>query len=193
MTEERVFYHHSDAAELKTVELTGWWSRDGRFYGDDEDLARWAGCTHKKCSCGRYMEKGWTKCNKCRNKAARERWEALPLVEWDGNTPVYCESLEEYFFSDSSLLDELEYRNIQAKDLRLVICEPVTPRLIESDNWVDELPEDQELGEVCPELAKLVSAVNDHIKKYKPIFSWYPGKERTSVSPQDHSTQEAAR
>ncbi|SDQ98923.1 hypothetical protein [Pseudovibrio sp. Tun.PSC04-5.I4] len=192
MPKERVFYHHPDAAEYKTVTLTGWWSSNGHFYGDDEHMARWAGCTHQKCECGRYMSKSWTKCDTCRDKADHERWLVLPHVDWNGNEPVYCEVLEEYFFSDSSLLDDLEYRDTKAEDLRLTICEPITPRLIECDNWVDEIPEDQELGEVCPELAVLVGAVNNYIIKYKPIFSWRPGKQRTSINPREYQTEGVA-
>ena len=44
--EEVVMIDDPRAATLVTV--TGWRSRDGRFYGDNEHSARWAGCTHVK-------------------------------------------------------------------------------------------------------------------------------------------------
>ncbi|CAB4172456.1 hypothetical protein UFOVP935_22 [uncultured Caudovirales phage] len=49
--EEVVMIDDPQAATLVTV--TGWRSRDGRFYGDNEHAARWGGCTHVKClACG---------------------------------------------------------------------------------------------------------------------------------------------
>ena len=50
--EEVVMIDDPRAATLVTV--TGWRSMDGRFYGDNEHAARWAGCTHVKClACGK--------------------------------------------------------------------------------------------------------------------------------------------
>jgi len=63
MTTDKVLYASDEAAQLVTV--TGWRSRTGRFYGSDEHLARWDGCTHQICECGAEMPRGFTKCNTC--------------------------------------------------------------------------------------------------------------------------------
>ena len=78
----KIRYDSPDAAQQVTV--TGWQSRDGRFYGNDEHLARWAGCTHLICACGAEMEKGYNICKTCRRKADAEQYEAMPFMELIG-------------------------------------------------------------------------------------------------------------
>jgi len=45
--EKIVPYDSAEAASIQTV--TGWVSRSGRFWGNDEHMARYDGCTHRKC------------------------------------------------------------------------------------------------------------------------------------------------
>jgi hypothetical protein len=46
-------------------------------------------------------------------------------------------------------------------------------------------PKTQHLKMWTREFAELVGAVNDYIETEKPIFSWYPGKYRTSLKDKD--------
>lgn len=62
-----------EAASLQTV--SGWVSRHGRFFGSDESIARYDGCTHVACSrCGAATEKRWTACTECRSQNSNPRW-----------------------------------------------------------------------------------------------------------------------
>lgn len=177
MTEEKIFNTDDKAASLKTV--TGWVSRHGLFYGDNENIARLNGCTHLVCDCGNEYEKG-RMCLSCRNIKEVERYDAREFKEWDGKTPLYSEAIDRYFF-DSSELDHYTLdEEIPLEDLRLVICDPVYPCLISQDIWEDKFPEGQYLEDVCPELADLLEALNKYIRENKPVFSWYPGKFKTS-------------
>jgi hypothetical protein len=82
-TEPVVPFDSPEAA--KQVTITGWISSDGRFYGDNEHLARYAGCTHRKCrTCDNIVEKCYIYCDSCTHKQALERYNALPTKEWDG-------------------------------------------------------------------------------------------------------------
>jgi hypothetical protein len=48
MPEEKVvMYESSEAASIQTV--TGWVGADGRFWGNDEHMARYCGATHRHC------------------------------------------------------------------------------------------------------------------------------------------------
>ncbi len=66
-----------EAAKKMTVE--GWVSRNGRFYGDNEEIARYDGATHRYCkNCGEIVEISWVFCEKCREKNATETFLNYP-------------------------------------------------------------------------------------------------------------------
>lgn len=44
---EMILASSPEAASIQTV--TGWVARDGRFWGDDERMARYCGSTHSIC------------------------------------------------------------------------------------------------------------------------------------------------
>lgn len=176
MPEQMVMNSSDEAAELKTV--TGWVSRTGHFYGNDERLARWDGCTHVPCnSCGTAVEKCYTMCGACKAAKELDRYAALPKVEWDGETPLYSEVADEYFFDRQALEDKLYDEDITPESLRLVICTPNYPRQIDYDHWCDELPED---GELPDDIADAVAALNEVIEK-SAALSWSPGKQAAIV------------
>jgi hypothetical protein len=62
-TEEiMVLRDSSEAAQYRTG-LSGWVSRNGRYFGESEDMARYDGCTHVACQyCGLPARKGWLAC-----------------------------------------------------------------------------------------------------------------------------------
>lgn len=172
--EELVVLDTDDAAaEKKTV--TGWVSRTGIFYGQNEDMARYAGCTHKKCSCGNIMTKGWTKCDVCRAIKTRERYDALPFEEWDGKKPLCTYDGDQYFFNESDIDDYCEEHEIESKDLMLVICSPNFPRQISSEYWADALPEE---GDIPKELQAKLDELNIFIGTLGPL-SYSPSGIRT--------------
>lgn len=175
---EVVMYESDEAATYKKG-LSGWVSRDGRFFGQDEHIARYAGSTHKKCDCGGVTSKHYIICEKCRAIKADERYQALESKDWGGE-PLVIFGTDTYFFSD----DIFYYLN----DLKegepapqLVICEPIIAPYIE-DYGIDYLPEQWTIGDADPKLEILLAEVNNYIHENKPILSWQEGKFRTSVS-----------
>lgn len=161
------------AAQYKTV--SGWVSSDGRFFGDNEQSARYAGSTHHTCECGNLMTKGWTKCDECRFKLDIERYEKYSFEEWDGNKPVCDYDGDNYFFSAEDIDEFLDEHDLKDSDLRLVICTPNYLTHICSDLWDDILPED---GEIPKELDEKIDELNKFISTLAPI-SWSPSKIRT--------------
>ena len=70
-----IMYDAPEAASLKTV--TGWVSADGRFFGSNEDLARYSGATHRRCEVSPehkiYEVNSYCKeCHQARRKAQGE-------------------------------------------------------------------------------------------------------------------------
>lgn len=175
-----VFYDGDEAAKQATV--TGWVSRDGRYFGKDEHSARWNGCTVLRCACGAFHEKGWTVCQTCRDKAADEQYNSLPFVGWDGITPLCLFRDDKYFFSEHYVFEYCEENSVSVADMQLVVCEPqYAHQIIPDDEYSDILPEDCSLADMAPELAAAFDTLNAAILAYGKPLSWYGGKKRTTV------------
>ncbi len=167
-----------EAASLQTV--TGWVSRDGRFWGNDERVARWVGCTHIVCECGQPAVKNYTCCEQCREKMRCARYEALKFEEWDGITPLFSESLDRYFFDADELHDAMDDIEDADFDPMLLICIPNYARKLDGEYWSDELPEDRDIDDCAgKEVAEAIDALNKLLDG--KVLSWSAGKKRTSV------------
>ena len=173
MKSEPIILNTSDEA-AKLVTITGWVSRQGVFYGNDERTARYAGATHLACKqCGTPHDKMWTLCNGCRDLADIARFEKLERKPWDGVTPVCVYRGDDYFFDVDSFLDWCADNDVKPEEAMLVHCEPHFARGIDMDHWYDELPQD---GELPAELAQALDEFNAKISAYKEPLSWGPSK-----------------
>lgn len=182
MKEEKMIHYNSpEAAQLKDLKL--WVSANGRVHSD-ENSARYDGCTHKNCECGELVEKMYTLCEKCRGKRDIQIYWEKPLVEWDGESPLYDDFSEEYFFyGEGEILDHYEDNNLKIEDLRLLICEPQLLHQIDPSDIFEELiPED---GELPDEIISIFEELNKKLMVYKKPISWIPGKGRVSLD--DHN------
>lgn len=175
----KVMYESDEAASKTTV--TGWKSRNGHFYGDNEHLARYDGSTHSLCDCGKEMDRGWTKCSSCRDVKRLEQYEAMPFKEWSGEMLTLHDD-DKYFRDMDEVLDYCETEEILPKDLRLVICEPQYAWEIGEDYYSDLLPEDMTLDDCYTELAEAIEKVNQLIRKKEKPISFMGGKYRTNFN-----------
>ncbi|WP_186183855.1 hypothetical protein [Burkholderia gladioli] len=175
-----------DAPDLvKRVTVTGWVDAGGRFWGEDERMARYASCTHVACKqCGKPVLKPWTACDDCRIKNDIAIWHAMPKVEWDGNTMLYSDACDRYFQDYDEIVDHL--RDMRAddpgaviEDLRLVVCVPNMARRLNNDFFSDELPED--VDEPPKAIQEAMAAFNEAMSKQPPL-SWSPGKQAAIVT-----------
>ena len=179
-TEDKIIMYDSpEAAEIQT--LTGWVSKGStpntiRFWGKDEHMARWSGCTHVKCECGHIHEKTWTKCPHCREIAQRERYNALPYKEYDGKSPVVLWDGDTYFFSEDELIDWMEDEDNEIEEVELLYCDPIKYSHIDCGYWGNDAHEDWEPPKG---LQDRIDALNEYIDTLLP-HSWQPGKIRTS-------------
>ena len=172
MKTKQVLYTSDNAAKFVT-NIKGWVDRDNRFWGNDEHMARWSGCTHIICpDCGKPTQKTYTICRDCREKKAIERYKTKEHKEWDGEAPLYSETADEYFVDQDNLDDYLDTHDYTAQSLRLVICEPEYFREVESDYFCDDLPED---NDIPSEIADALEDLNRVIREQGPSL-WRPGK-----------------
>lgn len=174
-TDKMVLNTDPEAASIKTV--TGWVSKDGMFWGDNERQARWCGCTHVKCeTCGTPVEKGWLKCRSCRDKIDKERFLAMPEEDWDGKAMVYSQTLDKYFSSPEEAFDEAEWNGeVSKEELDLVICKPIYASELTPEYWCDELPGEEH--DVPGWLDDAIDEFNAKLKGQEPL-SWEPGNKR---------------
>jgi hypothetical protein len=188
---EIIRYDDPEAATFKTG-ISGWVDRTGRFFGNGpsaEHMARYSSCTHRICEkCGElYSKNGY--CEPCHQKKMDAKFNAMPTQKWDGVTPLYSESWEKFFFDMDEINDMIEdaaadgERMETLEDLRLVICKPNYAREIDDEYFGDAFPEDTNstLSDLDPELAELVEAVNEYIRKQGKPLSWTPGKFRVDL------------
>lgn len=183
---DKIIMFDSDEAAKFVTGLSGWVDSKGFFFGDRERSevdARYSGCTHTLCEdCKNPCRKGWLVCDSCRDKREAERYSKLDVVEWDGTTPVYSQTLDKYFFGLEEVEDHLHDSETTGDNLRLVLCEPVFLSKIDTEYWCDDVPDVAEYGDYdFPEnILKALDALNAAIGEHGPT-SWNPGKKAVRI------------
>ena len=176
-------YDSPEAATYRT-DIKGWVNSSGQYW-NDEHMARWTSCTHMTCSCGKIYEKGRVRCRFCQAKKDMEDYYALPMIEWDGESPVCDYDGNTYFFDHESVMDILfdvlkdAKKNGYEPEAQLVICEPNYLHTLDSEDWCDDLAED---GELPDAVSVALDAFNEVIKAQGPSC-WMPGKQRINMEP----------
>lgn len=165
-------FPESDEAAKFVTGLSGWVDRDGRFWGNDENMARYSGSTHKHCECGAVIER-ISYCVACERRRDIEKYQNAQKIEWDHKTPLYSQRNDEYLFDKDDLINLMEECQVTDPDeLELFICQPNRLREIESDQWCDDLPVD---GELPSEVEAALEVFNAALRAAEPV-SWSPGK-----------------
>ncbi|MCQ2994060.1 hypothetical protein NLO95_08015 [Pseudomonas syringae] len=171
--EKVVMFNSPEAASFQTV--SGWVDSNGRFWGQDEDQARYCGSTHRHCKNNPahpiHQTNGY--CKVCREERMDERFLKMEVKDW-ADEPLVIYDHDTYFFDADSLRDYLLECEEDPESVRLCICEPNMPREIDpSDYFCDDLPEDGELND--DQLIAAFELVNEMISKSGPL-SWSQGQ-----------------
>lgn len=181
MDENKIIMFDSDeAAQEKTV--TGWISSNGFFYGNDEQSARFMGCTHIVCHCGLITRKENIQCESCQNKYKLEKYRSMPFVVWNGADFLYSEVADKFFYDSEEILDYCEEEGIPSESLRFIICEPVYPKEINLSEIYSDLLSDDAEGELPEYLIDAEEKLNQIIREEKEPLSWKPGRYRTEIN-----------
>ncbi|MFJ2989996.1 hypothetical protein ACIPF8_19190 [Collimonas sp. NPDC087041] len=176
-----VLYSSPEAASIQTV--TGWVSRTGQFWGNDEHMARYCGSTHKVCACGDIVNQN-SFCRKCADMRSTAKYAAMERRPWDGEAMLYSDAADEYFCDLSEANDHAIDNGMTLAELRLIICEPTFAREIDgNDHFCDDLPED---GELPAEISDAFDMLNEVIRNCKKPLSWSPGQYALALQ-EDHA------
>ncbi|WP_322847378.1 hypothetical protein [Pseudomonas sp. B33.4] len=99
-----IMYDAPEAASLQTV--TGWVSSGGRFFGDDENLARHCGATHRRCEVNpEYpIYEVNSSCDECRHVRRQAKFAAMPVKDCAGEPLVIFDG-DRYLFEKDDLRD----------------------------------------------------------------------------------------
>jgi hypothetical protein len=167
-----------DAASIQTV--TGWVSRLGHFFGNDERTARYDGSTHRKCDgCGAIIERNCY-CRDCYVKKEAEKFNNMDHKEWNGTDALYSQAHDRYFFDLDELDQYCEDEETTPESLMLIICTPTYANAVSpADIYEGDLPED---GEVPSEVQAAFDELNERLTENKTILSWYPGKYAAKIN-----------
>ena len=151
--------YDSDEAATYTEGIKGWVSRRGYFFGEDENLARYDGSTHKRCDTCGEIKSLRSYCRPCQHKREQEDYAKLELKPYDGSV-VYSLDQGNFYFDRQHLDDECFH--LGHVPGRLVFCVPMKLRLIDESYWDDQFEEDWELP---TEVKTALNALNDALSK----------------------------
>lgn len=163
---KEIHYDSDNAAVYETRELTGWWSNNGMFCGENEQLARWKGCTTVNCTkCGKPTQyKVASLCLECEKKRNVERYNKLPSEDWDGE-PLYTFDDEKFFFDYEDVIEYCIECDCRPEDLLLVSTERVPFERIDEDYWEESLSTDDDRLELPENIRKKLDELNNEIDK----------------------------
>lgn len=180
-----ILFDDPDIVQHRT-DLKGWTGADGLYHGTGElgeRRARYANSTHKKCDCGEVMEKNWMKCSKCREVSAKEDFEKIEQIEWDGESAMCLYQGDEFFFDMESVHEYCEYSDVDIKDIQLMHCEKqVDLAEVNIDELNEEyMTEDGEgVSHYHPEIAAKAEELNELIRNAEPKL-WFQVNKRIKV------------
>lgn len=165
MKEEKIYLLDDPENCSYKFDIEGWVDRHGRFHGQDKKTAQYSGSTHKRCAeCNEnIIPKNYAWCKNCGEKKLKEKYDALPKKEWDGETPLvlYNEN-DVYFYTFDEIQEYCQENNISIDSLLLVWTEPYIYPEIDMYDYKGGLPFDDDLPE---ELVCLINAFNLSVKE----------------------------
>lgn len=123
------------SSSIKTI--TGWVSRKGHFFGDDEQSpTRYDGSTHLKCpTCGKIINKH-EYCYECHTKAEIEKYQKMKRKKWNEIDGIYSYTRTKWFWSYEELDDYIMDNNTTVDDLLLILKTPACLRQRNRPVWL---------------------------------------------------------
>lgn len=172
----------AEAASIQT--LTGWVDRHGRYWGNDEQMARWCGATHRKCKNKPdehpiHDTHGY--CEKCHRESRQADFAKMEHVVWAGEPLVIFDS-DQYFFDAESLADYCWENSVLPSELQLIICDPNYPPEFDIEQHCEEIiPDGEDYYSLSQEIRDAADALNKAIKQSAPV-SWSSSDQVAIVS-----------
>lgn len=172
---------HYDEVPIKKSLVEAWvHAETGRFMGIDEHRVRYGACDLVTCStdnCNAHISRGWMYCNDCKEQRDQLRWEN---AEKQYSTDMlYSDKLDKFFSTVDDVYEEIEYlkdyesATYTLEDLRLYVCKPCYPRVVDEEDLVaDVCPDDFSADEILSdEVLTKLNELNTLLKNHKAV-SW---------------------
>lgn len=185
MTQDKIIKYSDDESATYRTDIKGWVSSKGHYYGKDEHLARYDGCTHKECECGESMEKKYTICENCRYLKYKENYSKYPIETWEDEKPITPLRGDEYFWDWEEVFEYLDERNayniegdknITLEDLMLCHTEEVPIPTIDISDVLYEYYSNADMDDIDihPSVEKAVDELNTALlatvaRTYAPV------------------------
>lgn len=139
--------------------------------------------THADCEeCNIEFEKDYTHqrhCFNCSQKKKAEKFAKLPLVDWDGKTPLCIWGDDQYFFSEDDIEQYCEDHEIEKDQLHLELCKETSFGEINiGELFMDDLHDDWEADS---QLAELEDKMNAYLKTAS-TNTWVGSGKRVQLS-----------
>jgi|GEM_PF-1643130 len=152
-----IFANGSESATYKE-NVSGWISRDGTFWGEDEEGARAHGSTHRRCGhCGNIVEK-YSYCKICDEKEKEELFKKMPEKIWNGKGVLYSRA-EEWFYREWDGTNK-DGERVSFRSMKFVFCEEAEWPEICEDSFYGAMSD----GTKSTGLSRLVSNFNNDLK-----------------------------
>ena len=164
-------------ADVEYKQVSGWVTKDGYFFGEDEERARLHTATHKKClrdSTHPIFTKN-SYCQVCYQLARDAKYESMEVVEWDGESYLTVFDDDKFFRDYETLNDYAEELGVAVDDLKLIICEKVGIPQIDVAIW-DDLVEEYDM--IPSEILYALEHLNQIIEDHGSDVMWQQGNKR---------------
>lgn len=127
----REVIRYEDHAERRTG-IEGWvCTRCGRYWGDDEHMARYCCSNDFPCECGARIGPGRVRCGRCSAEREARQWAEKEKAAWSGEFPVCEWRGDRYFFDEDEFAEwcaDFVAEGGRVEDIRLVECREAKPR-----------------------------------------------------------------
>ncbi len=187
--EKIIMMESPEAASIQT--LTGWVDRHGRFWGNDEHMARWCGATHRKCKNkpdDHPIHETHGYCEACHRESRQAKFLQMERAVWKGEPLVIFDD-DTYFFDIESLADYCWDNSLLPSELQLLICEPNrTPEFDIVQHCEEIIPDGGDYNDIPQAILDAADALNKAIKESAPV-SW-SGSNRVAIVSDDILTDE---
>lgn len=172
---DKIILRESDESAKFVTNISGWVDRHGNFYGEDEKLARYSGCTHNKCNKCNNVYSKHTHCKICFEREEIQRYNNLPRKEWDRKTPLYSLLTDKYYFDIDYIFDDMSEYNIKdISEFRFIICRRTKISEIHRDYWADDIDCSGDCEFIIPDnILDALDVLNKEIRTTK-LDLWEP-------------------
>jgi len=164
---------YENAAE--PVQVTAWKNKAGHLFFD-ERVARYDGCTHTRCECGKPAQKNLIWCEECTTKQDCEEHTKRPVAEWTEGALVYARNHNEYFQDLAEIEGYCKRKGVEIESLHLILCEAEYAWALDPRDIYEDITSDE--GDIPVEIEAAFDKLNMEILKCKRPLSWTPGDKR---------------